>query len=132
MDRRAGADSVEPDRPDDTPEIAEVDVSAVPRVAGGLGALAATTRHLMRDGALRRGGKALLAMNQATGFDCPGCAWPEPAAKQRSKFEFCENGAKAMAEETTTVHASAEVFAALSIEELRLLSDFELGQLGRL
>jgi molybdopterin-dependent oxidoreductase alpha subunit len=118
--------------PDDDPEVAEVDLTAVPRTAGGLGALAATTRHLVRDGALRRGGKALLAMNQPAGFDCPGCAWPEPTAAKRSAFEFCENGAKAMAEETTTARASADVFAALSIEELRLLGDFELGQLGRL
>ncbi|MBA3394918.1 MAG: FdhF/YdeP family oxidoreductase [Deltaproteobacteria bacterium] len=121
---------------DDTPrpdtKVADIELREVPRVAGGLAALAATTRHLVRDGAVRRGSKALLAMNQPEGFDCPGCAWPEPAAAHRSKLEFCENGAKAMAEETTTVHATAEVFAALSIDELRLLSDFELGQLGRL
>ena len=120
------------DDPERAPALADVELSAVPRVAGGLGALAATTRHLVRDGAVRRGTKALLAMNQPAGFDCPGCAWPEPAAAGRSKLEFCENGAKAMAEETTTVHASAEVFAALSLDELRLLTDFELGQLGRL
>jgi molybdopterin-dependent oxidoreductase alpha subunit len=119
-------------RDDDTPELAEVELSAVPHAAGGLAALAATTRHLVRDGAVRRGSKALLAMNQPAGFDCPGCAWPEPAAAQRSKLEFCENGAKAMAEETTTVHATPDKFAALSIDELRLLTDFELGQLGRL
>lgn len=101
-------------------------------MAGGLGALATSARHLQRDGAVRRGTRALLAMNQPEGFDCPGCAWPEPAAEHRSRFEFCENGAKAMAEETTTVRATAELFAELSIDDLRLLSDFELGQLGRL
>jgi len=119
------------DEPRDVP-LAEVQLTELPRAAGGLAALAATTRHLVRDGAVRRGGRALLAMNQPAGFDCPGCAWPEPAADHRSRFEFCENGAKAMAEETTTHRASPEVFAALSIDELRLLSDFELGQLGRL
>ncbi|MEO8702912.1 MAG: FdhF/YdeP family oxidoreductase [Kofleriaceae bacterium] len=112
--------------------LAEIELAEPPRVAGGLGALAASARHLQRDGALRRGTKALLAMNQPEGFDCPGCAWPEPASGERSRFEFCENGAKAMAEETTTVRASPEVFEQLSIDELRLLSDFELGQLGRL
>jgi molybdopterin-dependent oxidoreductase alpha subunit len=109
---------------------AEIDLAELPRAAGGLTALAASARHLQRDGALLRGAKALLAMNQPEGFDCPGCAWPEPA--HRSRFEFCENGAKAMAEETTTVHATAKLFAELSIEELRRLTDFELGQLGRL
>jgi molybdopterin-dependent oxidoreductase alpha subunit len=114
------------------PTRAEIELTEIPHSAGGLGALASTARHLARDGALRRGTKALLAMNQPEGFDCPGCAWPEPAAEQRSRFEFCENGAKAMAEETTTVRATPELLAELSVDELRLLSDFELGQLGRI
>jgi molybdopterin-dependent oxidoreductase alpha subunit len=107
-------------------------VTDVPRVAGGLGALWATARHLSRDSGLVRGAKALLSMNQVGGFDCPGCAWPEPAAGDRDRFEFCENGAKALAEEATTARATPELFAALSVDDLRLLSDFELGQLGRI
>ena len=71
-------------------------------------------------------------MNQPEGFDCPGCAWPEPTARHRSRFEFCENGAKAMAEETTTRRAEPALFEQFSIDTLRELSDFELGQLGRL
>ncbi len=110
----------------------DIDVRPVPEAAGGLAALAASMRHLQRDGALRRGSRALLAMNQPDGFDCPGCAWPEPTAKERSRFEFCENGAKAMAEETTTRRAGPELFEQFSIDTLRELSDFELGQLGRL
>ena len=110
----------------------ELELTGVPRMAGGLGALAASARHLARDRAVGRGGKALLAMNQPDGFDCPGCAWPEPEAKARSRFEFCENGAKAMAEETTTARAAPELFERFSVDELRALSDFELGQLGRL
>lgn len=117
--------------PHDVP-LAEVELGEVPRAAGGLGALWASARHLRRDRTLVRGTKALLAMNQPEGFDCPGCAWPEPAAEDRSRFEFCENGAKAMAEEATTVRAEPELFARLSVDELRLLSDFELGRLGRL
>jgi molybdopterin-dependent oxidoreductase alpha subunit len=114
------------------PILAELELAEPPRAAGGLAALAATARHLQRDHAVRRGSRALLAMNQPEGFDCPGCAWPEPPAAQRSRFEFCENGAKAMAEEATSLRAGPELFAELSIDELRLLSDFELGQLGRL
>ena len=38
-------------------------------------------------------------MNQPDGFDCPGCAWPDP--KHTSSFEFCENGAKAVSFELT-------------------------------
>jgi anaerobic selenocysteine-containing dehydrogenase len=57
--------------------------------AGGWGALAATTRALAGQGILARGGATLLHMNQPTGFDCPGCAWPDP--DHTSAFEFCEN-----------------------------------------
>ena len=91
----------------------------------------ATVHHLRRAG-LVRGARALLHMNQPTGFDCPGCAWPEPAADVRHRIEFCENGAKALAEEAMTARATPELFAEASVDDLRALSDFELGQLGRL
>ena len=91
-----------------------------------------TAKHLRRDSGLLRGARALLAMNQPNGFDCPGCAWPEPDAKHRAKFEFCENGAKAIAEEATTARLTPADFAERSIDDLRALSDFELGQLGRI
>ena len=99
-------------------------------MAGGFGALRATLHHLRRETGLVRGSKALARVNQQDGFDCPGCAWPEPA--RRGMFEFCENGAKAVAEEATTRRASPERLEALTLAELRRLSDFELGQLGRL
>jgi molybdopterin-dependent oxidoreductase alpha subunit len=112
--------------------VADIPLKPVPRVAGGIGAVLSTARHLYRDSGLVRGGRALLKMNQPKGFDCPGCAWPEPAAEHRARFEFCENGAKAIAEEATTARMTPEEFAKRSISELRALSDFELGQLGRL
>ncbi len=111
---------------------ADVHLTDVPRAAGGLGALWATLRHLRRDSGIARGTKALLSMNQVGGFDCPGCAWPEPQAGDRARFEFCENGAKALAEEATTARATPELFAQATVDELRALSDFELGQLGRI
>jgi hypothetical protein len=67
-----------------------------PPVAGGFGALRATLHHLRRETGIVRGSKVLARINQADGFDCPGCAWPEPT--RRGMFEFCENGAKAIAE----------------------------------
>jgi len=121
----------DPDHDPDVP-IAEIHLGHVPRAAGGLGAMVASARHLYRDSGLIRGGKALLAMNQPAGFDCPGCAWPEPAADHRARLEFCENGAKAVAEEATTARLTPEVFAAHSLDQLRAMSDFELGQLGRI
>ena len=119
---------------DDPPDVPRADVrlTGLPKAAGGLGALWATLKHLRRDSGIARGGKALLSMNQVGGFDCPGCAWPEPIAGERARFEFCENGAKALAEEATTARATPEVFEGATIEQLRELSDFELGQLGRI
>jgi molybdopterin-dependent oxidoreductase alpha subunit len=119
------------DDPHDVPR-AEIQLAEVPKTAGGFGAMWSTLKHLSRDSGLVRGTKALLAMNQPEGFDCPGCAWPEPSAKHRPHIEFCENGAKALAEEATTARATPELFAAASIDELRQLTDFELGQLGRI
>src|SRR5438270_11226877 len=68
--------------------------------AGGWGALQATAKALREQSVVLKGGKALLSVNQPDGFDCPGCAWPD--AKPTSSFEFCENGAKAVAFELTS------------------------------
>lgn len=79
---------------------------------------------------VRRSIAVLRDLNQQDGFDCPGCAWPEP--EHRSHAEFCENGAKAVAEEATRARIGAEFFAAHTIEDLRGRDDFWLGQQGRL
>lgn len=110
--------------------LAEVDLSPPSKLAGGMGAVGATLHHLRRETGLTRGARGLLRMNQVSGFDCPGCAWPEPEA--RGVVEFCENGAKAFAEEATRKRATPEVFAVHDLDALRAMSDFELGQLGRI
>lgn len=74
--------------------------------------------------------QTLLAVNQVDGFDCMGCAWPEH--KKRNAAEFCENGAKAVAEEGTRRRVTPEFFANHSIEDLRTRDDYWLGQQGRL
>jgi molybdopterin-dependent oxidoreductase alpha subunit len=117
---------------DSPPQVAEIELTDVPTSAGGVGAMWATAKHLQRDSGLLQGARALWAMNQPEGFDCPGCAWPEPTADKRPHIEFCENGAKALAEEATAARATPELFATLTVDELRLLTDFELGQLGRI
>ncbi|HKP76340.1 MAG TPA: FdhF/YdeP family oxidoreductase [Longimicrobiaceae bacterium] len=98
--------------------------------AGGLSSVLATVRQLVRDRAVRRGTKALRVINQVEGFDCPGCAWPE--AKERSTFEFCENGAKAVAAETTSRRAGPDFFAKHTVADLLAQSDYWLEQQGRL
>lgn len=74
----------------------------------------------------------LLKVNQPGGFDCPGCAWPDPDPGDRSPFEYCENGAKAVAEETTGRRVDPEFFAEHSIADLRGRTDHWLGRQGRL
>ena len=45
--------------------------------AGGWGALLSVARNLKRQEVFKKGAITLLNINQPTGFDCPGCAWPE-------------------------------------------------------
>src|ERR1700704_4796027 len=84
--------------------------------AGGWGALQATAKALREQSVVLKGGKSLLAMNQPDGFDCPGCAWPDP--KHTSSFKFCENGAKAVAFELTSRRVTRDFFAAHTVREL--------------
>jgi molybdopterin-dependent oxidoreductase alpha subunit len=76
------------------------------------------------------GPKVLLRNNQPEGFDCPGCAWPDP--KHTSAFEFCENGAKAVTWEATKKRAAPAVFAGKTVSELLTWNDHDLENLGRL
>ena len=98
--------------------------------AGGWGALKAVGLALQDQDTLMEGGRTLLSANQPEGFDCPGCAWPDP--KHTSSFEFCENGAKAVAWEATTKRATPELFAAHTVSELKTWSDHQLEDAGRL
>ena len=75
--------------------------------------------------------RTLLKMNQKEGFDCPSCAWPDPE-KPSSLGEYCENGAKALADEATREQIGADFLARYSVEELSRFSDFEINRLGRL
>jgi molybdopterin-dependent oxidoreductase alpha subunit len=113
------------------PDDEEIRSGPPPEVAGGWAAVAQTVRQVRSHAGLMRGSRALLLLNQHHGFDCPGCAWPEPA-QHRSAFEFCENGAKAVAAETTRARADAAFFARHSIEALSARTDHWLGEQGRL
>jgi len=98
--------------------------------AAGLPALAQTVRLLRAMGPLS-GARALLAVNQADGFDCQSCAWPSPDGA-RHVFEFCENGAKAVADEATPRRVTREFFARHAVAELAAQSDHWLNGQGRL
>lgn len=98
--------------------------------SGGSGAILSTLKHAHTRTGLMRSAQALLRMNQKDGFDCPGCAWPEP--KDRSKFEFCENGAKTLMNATTTAMIDDNFIKKHSLKELLGWSEYELCNSGRI
>ncbi len=98
--------------------------------AGGWGALRGVANALLKQDAAVKGAKTLLSANQPDGFDCPGCAWPD--RNHHSTFEFCENGAKAVAAEATARRAGPALFARHTVRELARQSDFWLEDQGRL
>ncbi|SEC94868.1 FdhF/YdeP family oxidoreductase [Rhodococcus koreensis] len=98
--------------------------------AGVPAVLVSLKRGLEQMGPVRTA-RTFFRLNQRHGFDCPGCAWPETPG-HRKHAEFCENGAKAVAEEATTRTVTPEFFATHSVQELLGRTEFWLGQQGRL
>jgi molybdopterin-dependent oxidoreductase alpha subunit len=99
--------------------------------AGGLPSITEVMKHALGEPGVPHGAQLLRALNQFGGFDCPGCAWPEPD-DHRSIAEFCENGAKAVGEEATAERVTPEFFREWSVAALSRESDFWLGKRGRL
>lgn len=101
-------------------------------VAAGIPAVVSSMRHILEEMNAFRGMKALLKLNQKDGFDCPGCAWPDPDDERSGIAEYCENGAKAVAEEATTKKLTPDFFTQYSVADLGLLTDYEIGKKGRI
>ncbi|WAM12797.1 FdhF/YdeP family oxidoreductase [Rhodococcus sp. JS3073] len=99
--------------------------------AAGVPAVLVSLRRGIEQMGPVRTARTLMKLNQREGFDCPGCAWPETPG-HRKHAEFCENGAKAVAEEATTRTVGPEFFAAHSVSDLLGRTEFWLGQQGRL
>ena len=85
----------------------------------------------LQEAGLKRTLQSMLTVNRFDGYDCPGCAWPDPD-DHRSSFEFCENGAKAFATEATNKRVTPGKMKEISVTELSKLSDMELDKLGRI
>ncbi|MFD7261774.1 FdhF/YdeP family oxidoreductase [Streptomyces sp. NPDC059874] len=98
--------------------------------AAGLPAIGHTLKIAQQQMGLARTARTLLKVNQKNGFDCPGCAWPE--GDKRHTAEFCENGAKAVAEEATLRRVTPAFFAAHPLADLATRSGYWLGQQGRI
>ena len=100
--------------------------------AAGTEAVLIAAQHVLAEMDPLRAAKALFAVNQKTGFDCPGCAWPEHDDHRSKLGEYCENGAKAIAEEATTKKLTADFFKKYSVAQLAALDDYTIGKSGRI
>jgi molybdopterin-dependent oxidoreductase alpha subunit len=110
--------------------VSDLHTKKPPEEAAGIGAAIASL-EMARPMGLVRGARTLLRLNQEGGFDCPGCAWPEPE-HERNTFEFCENGVKHVADEATKLRVDRDFFAEHSMRDLAEREDEWLNAQGRL
>jgi molybdopterin-dependent oxidoreductase alpha subunit len=109
----------------------EIKVTEPSKDAAGMLGVKAALKHSFKEMGIVRSMRALSDMNQQEGFSCPSCAWPDPE-KPSPVAEYCENGAKALADEATTKQIGHDFFRKFSVEELSQLSDYELNRFGRI
>ena len=107
-------------------------LTEIPKTSVGVKAITTALTHIKNEVGIKKGIQLLSKLNQTKGFDCPGCAWPDPDDKRAFLAEYCENGAKAVAEEATKNKVSPLFFATHSLQELSELSDYEIGKSGRI
>lgn len=111
---------------------ADVKVGEPKHSAAGVPAVAVAMKRAVEHMGVRRSAQTLLKLNQVDGFDCQGCAWPDPDAGHRHTAEFCENGVKAVADEATRDLLDRDFFARHSLADLAEHTDYWLNQQGRI
>ncbi|MFY0627107.1 MAG: FdhF/YdeP family oxidoreductase [Reichenbachiella sp.] len=112
-------------------EFTNIKVTSPPLYAAGIPAVKVALGHAMKEMGLAKSIATLSKLNQKNGFDCPGCAWPDPEHRS-SLGEFCENGVKAVSEEATNKRVNVDFFKKYSITEMSNWTDFQIGKSGRL
>ena len=112
-------------------ETGKVKITERAKVAGGVKSVLKALEYILEGPGVLRGVPALYRLNQFDGFDCPGCAWPDPDDR-RTANEYCENGAKAVAEEATSKRITPEFFGQWGVSQLSQQPDYWLGHQGRL
>ncbi len=110
----------------------EGSITAPSKKAAGLTGVKVAIQHLSEEIGVDAVASLAPKMNQFDGFDCPGCAWPDPDEKRSFLAEYCENGAKAIAEEATTKKADPDFWSKYSVFELSQFTDYDLGKSGRI
>jgi molybdopterin-dependent oxidoreductase alpha subunit len=109
---------------------APMTIEPAPRASGGPATIAVAANDTLRKAGVRQGLRLLRRANQDPGFDCPGCAWPDPA--QPHQLGVCESGARAIADTLGLRRAGPQLFATYTIPELSRRSDHWLNAQGRL
>ncbi len=118
--------------PENPNEFLNLKLDAAKNVAAGIPAVYNSLKMVVAETNPLRSFKALNVLNQQHGIDCPGCAWPDPDDDRSALGEYCENGVKAIVEETTSRALKADFFSQNSIADLSNLSDYEIGKKGRI
>ncbi len=106
-------------------------ISKPATTAAGVTAVYESAKQIISEAGAIRGMKALLVLNQKGGFDCPSCAWPDPDDERSGIGAYCENGAKAVAEEATTKTLKPDFFTKNAVTDLAKQDDFTIGRHGR-
>jgi molybdopterin-dependent oxidoreductase alpha subunit len=104
----------------------------IKKAAAGIPAVVSSFEKTIEEAGFKRGMKALFHLNKKGGFDCPSCAWPDPDDERSGIAEYCENGARAVAEEATLKKLTPDFFSQNSVLDLGKLSDYEIGGKGRI
>lgn len=112
-------------------DFSDIEIKAPATYAAGTKAVKVALEHAFKEMGVTKSMVGLAKMNQKDGFDCAGCAWPDPE-KPSKVAEYCENGAKALAEEATNKKVDANFFAKYSVEEISTWTDYQIGKSGRI
>lgn len=121
------------EHPELTPEeFTGMKLSTPKHSAAGLPAVFSAVRHILEEMDPVRAARVMFELNQKGGIDCPGCAWPDPEGERSKLGEYCENGAKAIAEEATTKKLGPEFFEEYSTAQMAAQSDYWIGKRGRI
>ena len=104
----------------------------IKKAAAGIPAIVSSVKEIIDEAGIVRGWKALSQLNKKGGFDCPSCAWPDPDDERSGLGEYCENGARAVAEEATVKKLTSTFFSQNSVQDFAHLSDYEIGKKGRI
>ncbi len=114
------------------PATEAIKISKPKNYAAGLPAISAVAVQLKGEMTAKKCGTTLFAVNQMEGYDCPGCAWPDPDDHRSPLGEYCENGVKAIVEEATEKRVTPDFFKKYAIQEMTTWTDYKIGKSGRI